>query len=299
LCRRYAARFIFATISFSGRRCAVRHRRLALIRGRFALDSLITIRPFPQTVYQNLSRARYGPIFFTSIPSEITMKSSRILLFIIALILFAGCSSTKTVRVAVPPKVDLKPYPVVGLVSFTCNGNADVQRLATERFLHDVQSAQPGTRVVELGSESEVLSSVGRQSWDAATLKAIKEKHGVDVVATGRLDMDKAKSKVQFSSASLWKAVSARSDVKVSLSAKLTETASGATMWTDSAWMTTNVANASFNDHGSGTFGASDPNAAYGPMIDQLSCEITDDFRTHYVTKRVPKDDVQTASAGD
>ena len=108
-----------------------------------------------------------------------------------------------------------------------------------------------------------------------------------------------ASAKPLFSSASLWKAVSARSDVKVSLSAKLTETASGATMWTDSAWMTTNVANASFNDHGSGTFGASDPNAAYGPMIDQLSCEITDDFRTHYVTKRVPKDDVQTASAGD
>jgi hypothetical protein len=62
---------------------------------------------------------------------------------------------------------------------------------------------------------------------------------------------------------------------------------------------TADVVNASFNDHGDGTFGASDPQAAYGPMIDQLSCQITDAFRTHYVTKRVPRDEVQTASGRD
>jgi len=227
------------------------------------------------------------------------MTTSRILLFIIAPALLFGCSSTKTVRIAVPPRVDLKAYPAIGLVTFDSNGNGDLQRMATQSFLREVQEAQPGTKVVELGSEKDVLASVGKQSWDAATLKAIKEKHGVDVVATGRLDMDKAKAKLALSSGSLWKAINARADVKVALSAKLTETANGATVWTDSGSSITNVAHANFNDRGDGTFGASDPQAAYGPMIDGLSCQITDAFRTHYVTKRVPKDEVQTASGRD
>ena len=109
--------------------------------------------------------------------------------------------------------------------------------------------------------------------------------------------MDKAKPQVQLST--VWKTLSARADVNVALSAKLIETVSSATMWTDSAQLTTNVAYASFNRHGDGNFGASDPEASYGQMLDNLSCRITDDFRVHYVTRRVPRDEVQTASGRD
>src|SRR5215212_6746934 len=73
--------------------------------------------------------------------------------------LILGCSSTKTVRVAVAPRMDLRPYPVVGIVTFTSNRNdGELDRLATQKFLESVQAAQPGTRVVELGSQQEVLA---------------------------------------------------------------------------------------------------------------------------------------------
>jgi hypothetical protein len=230
------------------------------------------------------------------------MRAYRFGLTVIAPLLFVlsgiGCSSTKTITVAVPPRMDLKPYPVVGLVAFTSNANSDLEQLATQKFLHAVQSAQPGTRVVELGSEQNVLGSVDRRSWDTQAVRAIKEKHGVDVVVVGRLEMAKAKPQVNVSAASVWKSVSARSDVNVLMSAKLMETGSGATMWTNSANATANVAHGSFDNHGGG-FGVRDPETVYGGMIEDLACRITEDFRMHYVQRRVPKDAPEVASAND
>src|SRR3954447_5071102 len=127
------------------------------------------------------------------------MKITRLLAFLIAPALLCACSSTKTVRVELPPKVDLHPYPVVGLVAFTSNANSDLERIATQQFLHAVQDAQPGTRVVELGSEAEVLKSTHRKTWDAAALRAVKQEHGVDVVVIGRLDMDRSKPEINVS----------------------------------------------------------------------------------------------------
>jgi hypothetical protein len=211
----------------------------------------------------------------------------------------AGCSSTRTIRVQVPPRVDLHAYPSVGLVTFNSSGNADLQRLSTQRFLQEIQSAQPGTRVIELGAEADLLASIHRNSWDDETLKLLKQSRGLDVIVLGQLDVQRAKPKVEFSASAVWKAVNVRADVNASLSARLVETASGATMWTDSSRLTTTLANANVNDHGGGTIGIRDTQAVYGDMIDHLVCDITDAFRPHYVLRRVPKDQVQTANAGE
>jgi hypothetical protein len=188
---------------------------------------------------------------------------------------------------------------MVGLVTFTSNAHGELDRLSTQKFLAAVQAAQPGTRVVELGNEAQVLASVKRNSWDAATLKAIKETHGVDVIVMGRLDVEKAKPDFQVSAMSMLKHMSVRADVNAALSARLVETASGATMWTNGAKMTANVANADFNNRGQGSFGASDPEAAYGEMVEGLVCRVTEDFRVHYVTRRVPREETVVANAGD
>src|SRR3954464_251941 len=132
---------------------------------------------------------------------------------LIVLLLSAGCSSgTRTVCVTVPPRVDLHAYPMVGLVTFTSNGRGELDRLSTQKFLAALQAAQPGTRVVELGTEAQVLASVNRNSWDAAALRAIKETRGVDVVMIGRLDVENAKPDFEFSAMSMLKRVSVRAD---------------------------------------------------------------------------------------
>ena len=228
------------------------------------------------------------------------MLRQRIGFFIVVPLLLLGCSSTQTMRVGVPPRVDLRQYPAVGLVTFSSSGaDAELERLSTQRFLQAVQEAQPGTHVVELGPETQVLASVHGRSWDAATLRAIKEAHGVDANVLGRLDVQKARPNVEFSSSSIFKALDVRADVKASLTARMVETASAATTWTDSSQLTTNVASANMNNRGRGTFGVRDPQDAYAGMVDHLVCDITDAFRVHYVTRTVPRDQLQTASAGD
>jgi hypothetical protein len=227
------------------------------------------------------------------------MSARQLVWGLVVLLLATGCSSgTRCVQVAVPPRVDLHAYPMVGLVTFTSNSNGQLDRLSTQKFLAAVQAAQPGTRVVELGTEAQVLASVKRNSWDAATLRAIKEMHGVDVIVMGRLDVEKAKPDFQISAMSMLKRMSVHQDVNAALSAKLIETATGATMWSNGAQATANVANADFSNHG-GSIGATDPQAAYGEMVDGLVCRVTDDFRVHYVTRRVPVDQTAVATAGD
>jgi hypothetical protein len=214
------------------------------------------------------------------------------------IVISVGCASgTRTVRVAVPPRVDLRAYQTVGLVNFSSNAKGQLDRLSTDKFLQAVQSAQPGTRVVELGAEAQLLASVKRNSFDAAALRAIREAHGVDVLVIGRLDVKKAKQDVQLST--VFKQIAVSSDVDANLTARLIETASGATMWTNAAQCRTNLGHANFNNRGEGTFGASDPEAAYGAMVDGLVVRITDDFRTHYVLRRVRNDDIAVANAGE
>lgn len=224
------------------------------------------------------------------------MNARTLLAGMIGVLLFTGCaSSTRTVRVALPPRVDLAAYPMVGLVTFTSNAKGELDRLSTEKFMQAVQEAQPGTRIIELGSEQQALASVNASAWNPASLRAIREAHGVDVIVMGRLDVEKARPDLKLST--MLKSLSVRQDVNAALTTKLMETHSGATMWSDAAKLTTNVAHASFNARGQGVFGASDAEAAYGKMVGALVWTVTDDFRVHYVTRRVPKENLAVAAA--
>ena len=111
----------------------------------------------------------------------------------------------------------------------------------------------------------------------------------------GRFNATRVKPDIRLSTE--WKSLSVKSDVNSNLSAKLVETSTGATMWTDSAKTTATVAQGQLNGRGEGGFGVSDTDEAYRQMLGCLVRDITDDFRTHYVTRRVPKEQLQTASA--
>jgi hypothetical protein len=56
-----------------------------------------------------------------------------------------------------PPRFDLAGFQRVGLVQFTSNAESDLETLASREFLENLQSAQPGVPVLELGNEREVL----------------------------------------------------------------------------------------------------------------------------------------------
>jgi hypothetical protein len=213
----------------------------------------------------------------------------RVVTTLLIILVAVGCgSSTRCIRVAVPPRVDLHAVPLIGLVTFSSN-TRNLDQLATQRFLQSIQSAQPGSRVIELGPEAQLLASMQSGSWNAATLAAVKKAHNVDVIVIGRLDVEQQKPNFQFST--ILKQVSGNIDVNATLNCRILETTSGATTWADGAARIANLAHADVSAR-TGHIGARDTEAVYGQMVDDLVYQVTDAFRQHYVLRRVPKEQV-------
>jgi hypothetical protein len=202
-----------------------------------------------------------------------------LVLAVLSIGLAVSCGGPRVPRVKVPPRVDLSAYGNLGMVQVSVDGEADLQQLASERLLAAIQAAQPGTPILELGSEQEVLAAVGHERLDAAALRAVGQHYGVDAVITGHLTLSKIKPRIGFSS--VLTAVSAQAEVEGALNAKLLETQRGATVWANGAQGQAQVAALSLT-RGVSSIGASDPEKAYGRLVQGLVDRLTWDFRPHY-----------------
>src|SRR5512139_819111 len=91
---------------------------------------------------------------------------------IFAAVLAAGCAHYVTVEC--PPVVELRNIEMVGVVKFeVLEGDPALSDDATHRFVATVQRAQPGARVLDLGTKREVLARVGARQLDPAAIQAI------------------------------------------------------------------------------------------------------------------------------
>ena len=193
-------------------------------------------------------------------------------------VLLAGCGAK---RVLVPARFDLRPYQTIGMVEFRSNAEGNLQQFTSQRFVESVQSSQPGVRILELGREEDVLASVEREHLDHETIRALADRYEVGAILVGEMDVTDVKPSVSLSSMLSSLAVSA--NVEATLTTKLYEARSGATLWTSSARGKENVAHVSLAQGGPVRFGAGDPEAAYGKLVDALVVRVTDDFRAHTV----------------
>jgi hypothetical protein len=195
----------------------------------------------------------------------------------VVIVAVSGCGGTRTMM---PPRIDLQAFAKIGLVEFSANPHGNLQSLASQNFLQTVQAAQPGVPVLELGDEAAVLEAIGHDKVDAEAIRAIGRKFDVDAVIVGNLEFSDAKPRVGVNPS--LSAVDLRADVEASLTTRLMAVASGATLWTRSARSKETVANVGLNA-GNVYFGASDPEAAYGGLIQNLVDRVTEDFRPYWV----------------
>lgn len=197
----------------------------------------------------------------------------------IAFLILPGCAP----KVMVPPRINLKAYDNVGMIEFSSNTEGRLLQFVTLKFLQSIQSAQPGVRILELGDEERVLKLVQRDRLDLGAIQAIGKKYNVDAVITGHLNVTGVKPKVRLST--LLESMSVHANVEALLSAKLLETAGGATIWTSSARGKETVAHVTLISNGPAYFDASDPEHAYGKLVQGLVKKITKDFRIRYIRK--------------
>jgi len=193
-----------------------------------------------------------------------------------ALATLPGCSST--VVVSVPPRMELRSYGTLGIVQFASNSDGAIDVLATRQFQEQVQAAQPGTRFIELGSRQALLGAVGAAQLDADAARKIGAKFGVAAIFLGEIVYAEPTADVKVTDlARLDGAV--RAEIRGDISARLIEAASGASVWSSSAWARRQIGGVRVSaDQGiSGSVSTkADPRR---DMVPALVYQLTHDFR--------------------
>ncbi len=194
-------------------------------------------------------------------------------------VLSLACAKRQVVQV--PPEVDLNSFDMVGVVQFSCENKGTLASFATQRFIEEAQDAQPGVRILELGTADEIAQKLGVKELNFEAVRAIGEHYGVGAVVMGVLDVQDVKPRFDLQQMF---AGSVSADVKAALTTRLMETARGATVWTRSSRTTCTVAQVGVRGGGV-RFDAQDPERAYGKMVDALIADLTEDFRVTYVRR--------------
>ena len=194
-------------------------------------------------------------------------------------LLAGGCSSNK---VLVPPRLDLNRYGTLGMIQFSSKDRADLGSDASREFLVQVQSAQPGTPVLELGAEAGVLGAVQRPTLDVEAVQAIGKKYKVDALVVGVLEMKDLKPNVSLGSGV---GISASADVEGSLSTRILDTKTGATIWTSAASGRAPIARVDVRGGGISGGGTPDASHARGRLVHDLVGRATADFWPHWVSE--------------
>ncbi|MGB2698437.1 MAG: hypothetical protein WBD28_11350 [Candidatus Zixiibacteriota bacterium] len=177
----------------------------------------------------------------------------------------------------VPPTIDLKQHEVIGIIEFSSSSEGELGPLATREFIEMARQDQGIVRIVELGSEADVLKEIGSDRLDPATFKALGEKYQVSTIITGELLVSDVRPDIKITPGGGFMSFGA--EVDASLSAQMVETPTGASIWSSSANATQSVGNVSVFGGKAFSFDAEDPEKAYGKLVDALVEEITKDFR--------------------
>jgi hypothetical protein len=180
----------------------------------------------------------------------------------------------------IPPRVNLALYDTVGIIELSSNAKGSLGQFATQTLMEEIQSAQPGVLILELGVEDQVLGSVGhdRLNWEA--IKALGQTFEIGAILVGRLQVTDVKPNVRVSTSLT--SLSAQADVEARLSLRLLETGTGATVWTGTARRKERVAHLDVISRGPADFGASDVDSAYARLAESLAREVASDFQPRY-----------------
>jgi hypothetical protein len=207
------------------------------------------------------------------------------LTFLLATMLTMLCGCSHTEKVVVPPLVNLQDFNGIGIIEFSTNAEDTLEPYVTRRFIQSIQSAQPGTRILELGSEERVLRSINRPDLDLEAIKLIGNEYHVEALILGHLDVSELMPKIKAFSA--YEAMQAQIHIEAALQTRIVETRTGATVWTHSNSGKSSVARLTLTSGGSFDLGVSDPKEKYGKLVPDLVYINTSDLRCTYEYRKV------------
>ncbi len=191
--------------------------------------------------------------------------------------IFVGCGK----RVMLPPRIDLKEHEIIGLIQFKCSNEGKLAPLVTRRFSQAIREDQAMVRIINLGTEKEVLKAIGSKKFDQKAFQDIGEKYGVKTIFVGNLNVSDIRPDLDIGLA--LKHMSITGEIDVELDVQMIETITGASLWNGSASATKNIGGLGIIDKKHFVFNAEDPDRAYGELVDVLVDYLSHDFRVRWV----------------
>jgi hypothetical protein len=191
----------------------------------------------------------------------------------------------KKVMVEFPPQIDLSTMGTIGAIAFDVQSDSQLPGDITLKVIQHMQAAQPGVPVLELGNQANVLREIGFGSLDTEAVKAIGKKYGVDTLLTGTLEVTQSAPDVKFGQS--LSSVSAASYVRGNLNARLLQTRTGATLWSNGANGKWKLAGVDLVSGSLPSIGMSNSEDKYKKMLQDLARVGTADFRSTYETREI------------
>lgn len=192
----------------------------------------------------------------------------------------AGCRGPK---VMVPPRIDLHEHEVLAVIEFSFNRDGELGTLATSRFIEEARRDQGLVRIIELGTEDEVLREVDRGRLDRTTYQEVGHVHDVATIISGELVVSDIRPAISITRD--LRDLGAAADVDATLTVRMVESTSGASIWSRSASATRRVGQVSVLGGRDFVFDADDPERAYGELVNALVGAVTADFRVSWTRR--------------
>ena len=148
-----------------------------------------------------------------------------------------GCGGSTLVRIS--PRIDLTNYEILGIIEFTSTAEGSLASYTTRTFVEEMRADQGMIRVVELGPEEALLESLGLTQLDREAFQAIGERHGLNSIVAGRLEVSNVRPTISIRPN--LSGISAAADVDADLGVRMIEAESGASIWSRSAEATRRV----------------------------------------------------------
>ncbi len=211
-------------------------------------------------------------------------KKIRLLFVMLLTAALAACGGKK-VTVEIPPQIDLTTLGTIGVIAFEVQSDRQVPGDITLHFIQHLQAAQPGVPILELGDQDNILHEVGFGALDTEAVKAIGNKHGVDSLLTGTLEVTHSLPDVKFGQDLT--SMSAATFVRGNLNARLRQTSNGATVWSNGAHGKWKMAGLDIAAGSPASIGISNVEDKYLKMLQELARVGTADFRVRYETHKI------------
>lgn len=185
-----------------------------------------------------------------------------------------------------PPRFDLTNLGRLGIITFSDNARPSVAEYATQKFQSEIQTAQVGIPIVELGTEKDLLKSIGSGQLDMDAYKKIAQKYKVAAVFSGSVIYSDVKTDVKIKDITKLSG-SVKSVLYGTLSVKFVETESGATLWNDSVSWNRKLGGVNVDKNKGVSFGINTSDDPYRKLVPDMVHDVSSIFRGYYVNKRV------------